>query len=54
MDFYPINNREKLTYEGKVADIEKGFVQVINKIYQTHLNELNDRIDRYVKLISSK
>ena len=54
MDFYPINNREKLTYEGKVADIEKGFVQVINKIYQKHLDELNDRIDRYVKLVSGK
>ena len=51
MDFYPVNNREKLTYEGKVADIEKGFVQAINKIYQTHLDELNDRIDRYVKLL---
>ena len=54
MDFYPINNREKLTYEGKVADIEKGFVQVINKIYQTHLDELNDRIERYVKVVSGK
>lgn len=54
MDFCPINNREKLTYEGKVANIEKGFIQVINKIYKEHLVELNDRIDRFHKVVNGK
>ena len=47
IDFHPISNREKLTFQGMVSDIEKGFIQVINKIYQEHLDELNNRINKY-------